>query len=109
MAALATLLIAYVAWVLYQLAIDRHLHDVGCRTKAAGDIGAGFELRVQFDRREIAAQIGDSAELAIGDRMQRAVVVTHLQRADAELFDGALEPAGIDVFADAEGVVLHVE
>src|SRR5215831_17972611 len=28
------------------------------------DIGAGFELKVEFDRREIAAQIGDRAELA---------------------------------------------
>jgi hypothetical protein len=36
MAALATLLIAYVAWVLCQLAIDRHLQDVGVGPKLPG-------------------------------------------------------------------------
>ena len=36
MAALATLLIAYVAWVLCQLAIDRHLQDVGAGPKLPG-------------------------------------------------------------------------
>jgi moderate conductance mechanosensitive channel len=36
MAALATLLIAYVAWVLCQLAIDRNLQDVGAGPKLPG-------------------------------------------------------------------------
>src|SRR6516162_3605841 len=73
------------------------------------DIGTGFEPQVEFARREIAAQIGDRAELAIGDRVQRTVVVAQLQGADTELFNRAFEPASIDVFADAEGVVPHVK
>jgi small-conductance mechanosensitive channel len=36
MAALATLLIAYVAWILCQLAIDRNLHDIGAGPKLPG-------------------------------------------------------------------------
>ena len=50
MAALATLLIAYVAWVLCQLAIDRNLQDVGAGPKLPGT--------------------DDDSELAPGSRLQ---------------------------------------
>ena len=83
--------------------------DLLCGLAHELDIGAGLETKVELYRREVAAEIGHGAELAIGDRVQRAVVVAQLDRADAERLDGALEPSGIDVLADPERVVPHVE
>ena len=73
------------------------------------DIGPGFEAQVELDRREVAALIGHGAELAVGNRVQRPVVMPQLDGTDAERLDGALQPPGIDVFADPERVVPHVE
>src|SRR5215467_737089 len=92
----------------FGILLHRQTDLLGCPSDQL-DIGTGFEPQVEFSRREIAAQIGDSAELAIGDRVQRTVMVAQLQGADTELFERALEPASIDVFADAEGIVPHVK
>ena len=79
--------------------------DALCRLADQLDVGAGFQTQIEFDRGEVAALIGHRAELAIGDRVQGAVVMAQLHRANTEHFDGPLEAAGIDVFADPERVV----
>ena len=69
----------------------------------------GSSRRLNFDRREVAALIGHGAELAVGNRVQRPVVMPQLDGTDAERLDGALQPPGVDVFADPERVVPDIK
>jgi hypothetical protein len=81
MAALATLLIAYVAWVLCQLAIDRHLQDVAAGPKLPGT--------------------DDDSESAPGSRLQTMLLAAFMLQ--APLLGGELE---IHAFCTSSGDVL---
>src|SRR5690242_19654895 len=66
------------------------------------DVGARFEAKIKLYRCKVAALIGHSAERAIGNRVQRSIVMPQLDRANTERLDGAFQSSGIDVFTDSK-------
>ena len=57
----------------------------------------------------VTAHVLDCPQISERHRAQGAAMVAQLHRAQAKAFDGALVAAGLDVFADAEGIVEQVE
>ncbi len=73
------------------------------------DVGRVVEPDVELDRRPVAAGIGQLLDLAEGDGVDLSALVAQLHRAQRNLLDRALQPPGVDIFADAEGVLEHEE
>src|SRR5439155_14295825 len=73
------------------------------------EIGITGHAEVEFQRRPVATEIRDLAELSEGNRVDLAILVPEADRAQGEAFDGALRLAAVDVFADAKRIIGQIE
>jgi hypothetical protein len=78
-------------------------------------IGAGVHADVELGDGEVAGEVGDGGDLAVGDDVEGAVAIAETGAAEGEVFDGAFESGENDdladvvlVFDEDEDAVEHV-
>src|SRR5258707_50498 len=93
--------------------------NIVCGAGEQGDdlvgIGAGVDGDVEAGDGEVAGEVGDGGDLAVGDDVEGAVGVADAGAAEGEVFDGALESGEaydladvVLVFHENEDAVDHV-
>src|SRR3546814_3866265 len=73
------------------------------------EVGVEWNADLDLDPHPVAAVIGDVAHLAEGDGVQRAIVMSELDRTQGDLLDHALATGTLDVLAFAERVLHQIE
>jgi hypothetical protein len=63
-------------------------------------IGAGVDRDIEGGDGEVAGEVGDGGDLAVGDDVEGAVWVADAGAAEREVFDGAFEAGDVDDLAD---------